>query len=1296
MSRVSIDDTILTNVANSIRSKDGGSDNISPLDFAQRILDISVNKVSQSGLNFTACEKINEDWQFKLITSSPTYNEYDSEAAQSTLLGNDFTSIDLPHDWSIYNDFNNTSKATYEGGYLDGGDAWYKKTLTITDDTTDNRYFLYFEGVYMESDVIVNGTHLNTHKHGYTNFIVEITDVVRLNEANEILVYVKNRQPSSRWYSGSGIYRDVFLLKSGKVGFKQQSIKITTPNLEAEYKLGYCNTNIEYVIENTTDKTSTVTVEAIIKYFGMEILKKSFTVSIDANSEVTKEFTALVSDPKLWDEYDGQYYALTLNMYNSEYKIVSSSETYYGYRYFKFDPNTGFWLNGKNIKLRGACMHHDLGCLGAEINQSAIDRQILKLKDAGFNAIRLTHNPSCAEFTNACMRMGIMCIEEAFDCWTLKKKTYDYARFFLEYAESDIKSMVKRSLNNPCVIAWSLGNEIYDTRSDNSSKVLQDPIITVKNLRNWVREIDTTRPCTLGENGMFDSTAKLVSNELDIQGLNYSGAYSSLHNSYPNWCLYGSETTSAISSRCVYARDDVNYQCSSYDDDKVSWGSYAYKQIDLTMNTDYYAGMFIWTGWDYIGEPTPFNKYPARSSYFGIIDIAGLPKDAYYLYQSMWTDKPMCHIVPMDWSKWTVSDNVRVMVYSNAASVKMYLNGNLVGTYSNKDIADATSRGSFYGDIPFQKGRLVANAYDAEGNLVAQDVVYTADVASKLSLKSEKLYYKDSDDLLFVEIDVRDKYDHLCTFAINTLTVEVQNGTIIGLDNGDATSVLPYRSASKPAFHGKAITVIRPDSNSSSVTVTAKSEGLTDGVITINRADMSVYAKDERIFIDATEPYEFISTEYPCESIVLNTSSVTLTPDNPTYQLTATIMPENCSDTVSYESSNSSVAIVNSSGLITLVNDGTCDITVRCGSKTAVCAVTVSGVSVDCDTITLSETSITLTDKSQYDITATVTPENCTYEVSWSSEDNGVVTIDNGGHMTAVANGTTNIIATCGSKSASCSVTVSLEEADVPCTSIQLNSDTLTFTESGSQTLTCTVTPENTTDTITWSSDNESVATVSNGIVTAVGNGSCTITVTCGSYSDACSVEVSGIVESDWTVEWNGETDSLPVGMTANENCTFVLDEETGKYEISTTEHGTEASITIDDSLGLGVIEIEIESSKWDSGTGWTNGLVLRKIEGYRQAVFTSRGVGPNLYINKQSSDHILYTLSTDTPYKIRMDNTNYTSVDGKGIEIYINDELVFNDSTKLSGDTSNNVSYLWTTSSNTRIKAIRYKKVVR
>ena len=363
----------------------------------------------------------------------------------------------------------------------------------------------------------------------------------------------------------------------------------------------------------------------------------------------------------------------------------------------------------------------------------------------------------------------------------------------------------------------------------------------------------------------------------------------------------------------------------------------------------------------------------------------------------------------------------------------------------------------------------------------------------------------------------------------------------------------------------------------------------------------------------------------------------------------------------------------------------------RCGSKTAICSVTVENVSVDCESITLSETSITLTDRSQHDITATVTPNNCTYEVSWSSEDDNVVTTDNGGHITAVSNGITNIVATCGTKSASCVVTVSLEEVNVPCTSIQLSSDTLTFTGNGSQTLTCTVTPENTTDTITWSSDNESVATVNNGVVTAVGNGSCTITASCGNCSDTCSVEVSGIVESDWTVEWNGETNSLPSGMTANENCVFMLNEETGKYEITTPASSTEANVSIDDSVGKGIIEIEIESSNFSTGKGWNNGLVLCRRSGYRQVLYTS--ITSNMLLLNGNN---IATLNTGKTYKLRLDNTAYNeSKIYKGVDAYVNDELRYSNREATATDAATVSSNLWTNSADTRIKAIRYKKVV-
>lgn len=1198
----------LSGIADAIRYQEGGSELIPARDFADRIRNMSVSKPSQSGLIFTSCEKINDNWQFNLITSKPTDDYYDSVAAQNAL-SNEFANISLPHDWSIYNEFNSKSSATYEGGYLDGGDAWYKKELDI--DKDGSRYFLYFEGVYMESDIVMNGTYLTSHKHGYTNFIVEITDNI-IDGNNELLVFVKNKQPSSRWYSGSGIYRDVFLLKTGKIGIKQQSVKVTTPDLKTEYNKGYCTTFVDYVLENKSNVNTNVLMEVIVKYFGEVVIKKSMNVSIEANSSLDINYHYIMGNPQLWDEYDGRFYTLEMNVYDNDKNKISSSETYYGYRWFDFNPDTGFWLNGKNIKLRGACMHHDLGCLGAEINQSAIDRQIMMLKDAGFNAIRLTHNPSCAEFTNACMRMGMMCIEEAFDCWTISKKPYDYSRFFLEYAESDVKSMVKRSLNNPCVIMWSLGNEIYDTRSNNSEKVLQDPLITASKLRNWVREIDTTRPCTIGENNMYDATAREVANVLDVQGVNY-GTYN-YHKTYPNWCLYGSETTSALSSRGVYARDDDGYQCSSYDDDKVSWGSYAYSQINTMMTTPYCAGIFIWTGWDYIGEPTPFNKFPARSSYFGIVDIAGLPKDAYYLYKSMWTDKPMCHIVPMDWNQWTVGEDVKIMVYSNASYIKMYLNGALVGTYNNKDISDATSKGSFYGTIPFQKGRLVANAYDVNDNLVAQDVLYTSGVANKIKLTSDKLYYKDSEDLLFVEIDICDSNNNVCPFANNTVYAEVQNGTIIGIDNGDATSVEKYRFSEKPVFHGKAVCVIRPDESSSNVTVKVSSDGLVNKSIVIEKSDSTVYRVKINNFIDATESYEFIDESIPCTAISLNTTSIVLNNETSSYQLTPSVVPENTTSAVTYRTDNNSVAVVNSDGVVTLVNNGNCNIIVTCGEQSVSCSVTVENVSIDCESLTLSETNVTLTSKSQYDMTASVLPENCTYEVSWSSENDSIVTIDNGGHMTAVSNGTANIVATCGSKTAICSVTVAIDESNEP--------------------------------------DNPT--------------------------------------ESGWDVEWNGETDTLPVGMTTNENCTFIMNEETGKYELTTSATGTEAKVTIDNSVGRGIFEFEFECSDFSVGKGWNIGLAIAANgANYRQVFYTGRSsTGVFNSINGST-----ITLETNTVYKVRLDTSAFSNSNIKGLNAYVNDELIYTNENAVSGDDATPLSNLWTTTQTCHIKAIRYKK---
>lgn len=998
--------------------------------YADKINDI----VSSVGLNYETIENIDEGWKFYNITTSTTSNAYDSTTATAALANTDaFTDVNLPHDWSIYLDFNSSSAGTYEGGYLDGGDSWYTKTITLDSEDSDKRIYLWFEGIYMESDILINGTHVFAHKNGYTPFLVEITDYVTAGADNTIAVYVKNKQPSSRWYSGSGIERDVYLIKTNKTAIKQQGIVVTTPNLEDEYtNYGYATTHIAVTLENTLTDTQTGILTNTIKFNGQEICSKSESVSL-ANGETSYSCDLVVSDPQLWGVFEGNYYELVTELTISG-EIVSTSTTYYGYRYMNWDPDNGFYLNGTKTFLRGMCMHSDLGALGMEVNQSAIDRQLRILKDMGCNAIRLTHNASSPQYLNACMRYGIMAIEEAFDCWKYKKKTYDYARFFSDYAETDIKDMVRRGINNPAIIMWSLGNEVYDTNAsyttDTDGDGVYDSTDTVKDLVSWVKELDTTRPTTMGENKPTSKVALQVIDEVDVRGLNYSPAYyATWHTNHPTWPIYGSEQVSALSSRGKYSHDSTNYYCSSYDNDKVDWGAYAYSGLSSASSKTYVGGYFVWTGFDYIGEPTPFNKYPAKSSYFGVIDTCGFPKDIFYMYQSQWTDEPMCHICPMEWDDWDEDSSVTVMVYSNCASVSLYLNGTLHNTVKSS----AKSKYAFTFSVPFTKGRLVANAYDSDGNLVAQDYITSTHKAVGTKVTCDKRSVgKDSDELLFFEADIIDRDGYFCGTADNEITFEVTGGTIVGVDNGHGASVERYKDTNKrTAFSGKALCIVKPDGSSSEVTCTASIEdGTTAGSFTVTQVDNgdTIYYEDNTSeFIDATETFTFEEDKVACTGVTLDQTEITATSTD-TITLTATVTPTDTTDTLTWSSSNTDVAIVSTSGVVTPVNDGTAIITATCGDYSATCTITVSGVTVECTGISLDYTELTITDYAQHDVTATITPDGCTQEVSWESSDTNVVTVT-GGHITAIASGTATVTATCGSYSATCAITVEIDDS---------------------------------------------------------------------------------------------------------------------------------------------------------------------------------------------------------------------------------------------------------------------------
>ena len=763
-------------------------------------------------------------WKFHKVSDTADLSYTSTAEAAPGFDDSAWQSVTVPHDWSIYNNFNADSPATYEGGYLDGGDAWYRCKFTIADAMLSDQTLLYFDGVYMEATVYLNGRLVGRNYHGYNPFWLDISNVLVEGE-NVLAVFVRNRQPSSRWYSGSGIYRPVYLLTMEGAGKWVTDVAVTSPDLESQHT-GSVATHIAFTIHNTDTATSG-TAKVIIYKDGVQIVQSSKDVTI-GEGETACSTDLSVTAPALWDV--GQP-----NLYEAEITITGSFGSYtaprvvYGYRWTKWDVDTGFWLNGKNIKLKGVCMHHDLGCIGTEANQSAMERQIDSMVQMGANAIRLTHNPGSTMFLDLCMRKGVLVIEELFDHWTVAKSKYDFARFYTDHYKEVVRDTLLRDRNDPAIIMWSLGNEINSTGKYTAEQVR--PIVTA--LIAEVKQYDTTRPVTMGEDSPNMDAAKVCMELLDVCGINYNSNNLSVPHDMGK-PSYGSETTSALASRGIYARDDTGYQCSSLDDDKVNWGSYAAIALQAHMENAYSGGMFVWTGWDYIGEPTPFNKYPAKSSYFGIVDLAGFPKDIYYMYQSRWTSKPMIHIFPRNLDRVEDGKTQRIAVYSNCPTVELFVNGVSIGKQTQAQIAE---KYQFRWWPTFHPGTVTAKGYDADGAVVATDEVKTSDgIPARLALTAYKTTVDvTTDDLVFVTCEVQDKDGVPVPTASSAVTFTCTGGTVLGTDNGNAACVEPMRTNTKSAFSGKVLCVCRHDGQAGALIVTATANGLSAGAITIKK-----------------------------------------------------------------------------------------------------------------------------------------------------------------------------------------------------------------------------------------------------------------------------------------------------------------------------------------------------------------------------------------------------------------------------------------------------------------------------
>ncbi len=759
------------------------------------------------------------DWKFHLgDTTGAEAPAFDDSS---------WTGLSVPHDWSISLPFNQNSLAGSGGGYLDGGIGWYRKSFELPASSAGQRLFVQFDGVYMDSTVWLNGTKICARPYGYSSFECELTPNAKLGASNTLAVRVNNTLPSSRWYSGSGIYRHVWLKTVNPVRVAYTGTRVTTPQVSA----ASASVSISISIQNAATTDQTVTVASSLRDAdGIEVAQATGPAKVvPAGKSADVAQMATVSNPRLWSTTSPALYSVVTTV-SVDNAVVDRYTTPFGIRSFAFDANTGFSLNGKNLKINGVCLHHDLGSLGAAVNTRAIEKRLQLLKQMGVNAIRTSHNPPAPELLDLADRLGFLVMDEAFDMWYGSKTANDYSRFFRQWGTTDITDMVARDLNHPSIIIWSIGNEIPQA----ADETVAGQLIAAVKSKDQTRVIaQAFASWAFGE-----GTAGLE----DLVGINYAAdSYDSWHKSHPAWKLFASESSSAFRSRGIY--NDDNTQATSYDTNVAGWGASSEKSWTDVNTRAWVAGEFIWTGVDYIGEPTPY-EWPAKSSYFGAIDTADFAKDIFYFYQSRWNydGPPMVHIVPMDWTNWTAGKSVQVFVYSNADSVELFLNGKSLGSKTVDPVAGHPNSGHLLWSVPFATGTLQAKATKG-GAVVATDTVQTAGAPAALTLKADRTAIDaDGLDLAFVEVDVTDSQGVLVPQASNKIDFVVEGpGSLVGVDNGDATNHESYKGTSHSAFSGKALAIVQSSTTPGTITLKATSGSLKGATATVTTAALTTH-----------------------------------------------------------------------------------------------------------------------------------------------------------------------------------------------------------------------------------------------------------------------------------------------------------------------------------------------------------------------------------------------------------------------------------------------------------------------
>ncbi|WP_274650790.1 glycoside hydrolase family 2 TIM barrel-domain containing protein [Paenibacillus humicola] len=790
-------------------------------------------------------ERFDFGWRFLLGDAEGAGQEHFDDSAWRTL--------DLPHDWSVEGEFSADHPAGGDGAYLPAGIGWYRKRFILPEHSNGRHVEVRFDGVYMNSEVWINGHYLGKRPNGYIGFHYDLTPYLHSDgRSNTLAVRADNsEQPGSRWYTGSGIYRHVWLIRTGAARLDNWGVHVTTPDVSAS--LGTAKVTVNVVNELGTGRYASLRTD-IVDADGTVAASKTAGAFLPDLGTYAMSVDLQVNDPKLWSEVSPYLYTLRTSLYIDD-RLADEMETPFGFRAIAFDADRGFMVNGARVKLNGVCLHHDGGCVGAAVPERVWERRLQLLKEMGCNAIRMSHNPPSPELLDLCDRMGFFVMDEAFDEWTHSKAksgsaAYGYYKYFDEWWERDLTDMLRRDRNHPSIIMWSVGNEIPEQSQPAGPGLL-------KRLMDVCRREDPTRPVTLACDNI-GSDINAATDEflelLDVVGYNYVNRwrgrtetfYAEDRVRYPQMKMIGSEHSSVRSTRADY-RLSGPLTADTRSDEAAAWRNPTYytgmiraeRLWKFTRMHDYVAGDFMWTGIDYLGEA----RWPNKSSSAGVIDLCGFPKDGYYFYKSQWTAEPMIHPFP-HWN-WEGREGqiIPVLCYTNCDTVELFVNGKSFGVkscefplqgmtkryghYDKPFVHATTSDLHLAWDVPYEPGVLrFVGTRDGKEVCVAERE--TTGTPVRLELETDRgTLAADGTDAAHVTVRLTDARGRLVPAADCSVSFSVQGaGTLIGVDNGDPASRESFKSNTRKTYGGLCLAIVQAGLHPGTVVIRAEAEGL--------------------------------------------------------------------------------------------------------------------------------------------------------------------------------------------------------------------------------------------------------------------------------------------------------------------------------------------------------------------------------------------------------------------------------------------------------------------------------------